>query len=233
MPTPAEFSKRTVRQRITHPDHVLTDGSPLRLPRAEADWESPEAAAHAREPARLPLEVIDELSPAFREVVRSRDVDDRPPRRFARRLHVSTRNVAVRLHRAHKLLRPRLLRRLADAEAGRSSKKKPVIAPLPKLSFRESPDSSRQSGFGTCRGRGNEMRTGSTSRLGGGWAIRLLSGLLFVVPMTQGRFVLLSSIALSVFLTVFLAGGIARAKDVERFIKVTDGDGAPVTDRVV
>ncbi len=59
------------------------------------------------------------------------------------------------------------------------------------------------------------MRTGSTSRLGGGWAIRLLSGLLFVVPMTQGRFVLLSSIALSVFLTVFLAGGIARAKDVE------------------
>ena len=74
------------------------------------------------------------------------------------------------------------------------------------------------------------MRTGSTSRRGGGWAIRLLSGFLFVVPMSQGRFVLMSSIALSVFLTVFLAGGIARAKDVERFIKVTDGDGAPVTD---
>ena len=29
-------------------------------------------------------------------------------------------------------------RRLADAEAGRSSKKKTVIAPLPKLSYRES-----------------------------------------------------------------------------------------------
>ena len=126
MPTPAELSKRTVRQRITHPDHVLTvltDGSPLRRPRAEADWKSAEAAAHAREPTRLPLEVIDELSPTFREVVRPRDADDRP-HRFARRLHISTRNVAVRLHRAHKLLRPRLLRRLADAEAGRSSQKK-------------------------------------------------------------------------------------------------------------
>ncbi len=60
--------------------------------------ESPEAAAYAREPTRLPLEVIDELSPTFRKVVRPRDVDDRPPRRFARRLHISTRNVAVRLN---------------------------------------------------------------------------------------------------------------------------------------
>ena len=53
------------------------------------------------------------------------------------------------------------------------------------------------------------MRTGSTSRYGGGWAVRLLSALLFAVPMSQGRFALLSTIALSVFLTVFLAGGIA------------------------
>ena len=68
------------------------------------------------------------------------------------------------------------------------------------------------------------MRTGSTSRRGGGWAVRLLSALLFVVPMSQGRFTLLSTIALSVFLTVFLAGGMAQAKDVGRFIRVT---GAP------
>ncbi len=76
------------------------------------------------------------------------------------------------------------------------------------------------------------MRTGSTSRYGGGWAVRLLSALLFVVPMGHGRFALLSTIALSVFLTVFLAGGIAQAKDLERFIKVTDRAGAPVTDLV-
>ena len=73
------------------------------------------------------------------------------------------------------------------------------------------------------------MRTGSTSHRGGGWAIRLLSGLLLVVPMSHERFVLLFSMTLSVVLTAFLAGGIAQAKDVERFIKVTDRDGEPVT----
>lgn len=41
----------------------------------------------------------------------------------ARRLHISSRNVAVRLHRAHKLLRPRLLHRIAGAEAIRTTKK--------------------------------------------------------------------------------------------------------------
>ncbi len=74
------------------------------------------------------------------------------------------------------------------------------------------------------------MRTRSTSHRGGGWAIRLLSGLLLVVPMSHERFVLLFSMTLSVLLTAFLAGGIAQAKDVERFIKVTDRDGEPVTD---
>ena len=34
----------------------------------------------------------------------------------------------------------------------------------------------------------------------------------------------------SAVLTVFLAAGIARAQEVERFVKVTDRDGAPVTD---
>ena len=60
--------------------------------------------------------------------------------------------------------------------------------------------------------------------------MRLLSGLFVVVPMSHERFVLLSSIVLSVFLTVLLAGGFAQAKDVERFIKVTDRAGEPVTD---
>ena len=48
--------------------------------------------------------------------------------------------------------------------------------------------------------------------------------------MSHERFVLLSSIAPSVFLTVLPAGGIAQATDVERFIKVTDRDAEPVTD---
>ena len=66
---------------------------------------------------RLLLEVIDELPPTFREVVRLRDVEDRPTDEVARRLHTSTRNVRVRLHRAHQLLRPRLLRRLSGPAA--------------------------------------------------------------------------------------------------------------------
>ena len=84
---------------------------------ATAAWESPEAAVYARELNRLLLEVIDQLPPTYREVVRLRDVEHRPPEVVARRLRISARNVAVRLHRAHKLLRPRLLRRIAGSPA--------------------------------------------------------------------------------------------------------------------
>ena len=83
----------------------------------QAVWASPEAATYARELTRLLLEVVDELPPTFREVVRLRDVEDRPTDEVARRLHISTRNVRVRLHRAHQLLRPRLLRRLSGPAA--------------------------------------------------------------------------------------------------------------------
>ncbi|MCY4508341.1 MAG: RNA polymerase sigma factor [Acidobacteria bacterium] len=94
-----------------------------RTARAGDVWEAPEVSAYARELTRLLLEVIDELPPTFREVVRLRDLEDRPPEEVARRLHISSRNVAVRLHRAHKLLRPRLLRRIAGVEAGRSTRR--------------------------------------------------------------------------------------------------------------
>lgn len=87
-----------------------------------AVWASPESATYARELTRLLLEVIDELPPTFREVVRLRDVEDCPTDDVARRLHISTQNVRVRLHRAHQLLRPQLLRRLSA----------PVAVPLGK-----------------------------------------------------------------------------------------------------
>lgn len=82
-------------------------------PATGASWPSPEAAAYDRELTRLLLEVIDELPPTFRDVVRMRDVEDRSTDEVARRLHISSQNVKVRLHRARKLLRPRLLRRIA------------------------------------------------------------------------------------------------------------------------
>ena len=113
----------TARRRELSLDAVGGDAgsSAERTERAAAVWES--KVSYARELTRLLLEVIDELPPTFREVVRLRDLEDRPPEEVARRLHISSRNVAVRLHRAHKLLRPRLLRRIAGAEAIRSSKK--------------------------------------------------------------------------------------------------------------
>ena len=74
---------------------------------------SPEARAYSRELTRVLLEMIDELPPAFRDVVRLRDLEDRPPEEVASRLHLSRQNVAVRLHRAHRLLRSIIERRLA------------------------------------------------------------------------------------------------------------------------
>lgn len=102
-----------------------------------ADAASPEARAYASELTRVLLEVINELPPAFRDVVRLRDLEDRPPEEVASRLHLSRQNVAVRLHRAHRLLRSIVERRLAGRrEPPESGKRSPtsVIAGHPKSS---------------------------------------------------------------------------------------------------
>ena len=114
----------TARRRELSLDAVGGEAgsSAERTERAAAVWESPEVSAYARELTRLLLELIDQVPPTLREVVRLRNLEDRPAEEVARRLHISPRNVAVRLHRAHKLLRPRLLRRIAGAEAIRSTK---------------------------------------------------------------------------------------------------------------
>ena len=69
-------------------------------------------AVHRRHLLRILLEAIDHLPPTYREVVRLRDFDERPIADVARELHISRSNVAVRLHRAHNLLRRRLVRLL-------------------------------------------------------------------------------------------------------------------------
>lgn len=104
-----------------------------------ADAASPEAGAYSRELTRVLLEVIDELPPAFRDVVRLRDLEDRPPEEVASRLHLSRQNVAVRLHRAHRLLRSIVEHRLAGVptrELPEIQKRspKPVIAGSPRPS---------------------------------------------------------------------------------------------------
>ena len=69
-------------------------------------------ALHRRQLVRVLLEAIDHLPPTYADVVRMRDLDDRPVAEVAQELHISRSNVAVRLHRAHKLLRRHLLRHL-------------------------------------------------------------------------------------------------------------------------
>lgn len=67
---------------------------------------------------RIVLEAIDELPPTYRQVVRLRDVDEHSVSEVASELHISRSNVAVRLHRAHKLLRRRLLQVLGAHGGG-------------------------------------------------------------------------------------------------------------------
>ena len=62
---------------------------------------------------RVSLEAIDRLPPTYRDVVRLRDLDERSVTEVARELHLSRSNVAVRLHRAHTLLRRYLMRLLS------------------------------------------------------------------------------------------------------------------------
>ena len=116
-----EAAHGAMARRRDVPLESAGDGDGASVPgRTEPDgavWASPEAATYTRELTRLLLVVIDELPPTFRDVVRLRDVEDRSTDEVARRLHISTQNVRVRLHRAHQLLRPRLLRRLSAPAA--------------------------------------------------------------------------------------------------------------------
>lgn len=67
-----------------------------------------EAEAYAAELRRILLAAIDALPSTYREVVRLHDVEERSNAEVAERLHISKENAAVRLHRAHRLLRARL-----------------------------------------------------------------------------------------------------------------------------
>ena len=67
---------------------------------------------YRRQLVRVLLEAIDHLPPTYADVVRMRDLHERPVAEVAQELHISRSNVAVRLHRAHKLLRRHLVRAL-------------------------------------------------------------------------------------------------------------------------
>lgn len=74
-----------------------------------ADGASPEDAAHERRTVRLLLETVGRLPRTYRQIVRLRDIEERPPDEVAARLRISRSAVSSRLNRAHALLRRRFL----------------------------------------------------------------------------------------------------------------------------
>ncbi len=85
---------------------------PLPLVEPASAMEVQEETLHRKQMVRLLLEAIDHLPPTYRDVVRLRDLEERPVAAVAHELHLSQSNVAVRLHRAHKRLRRHLMHQL-------------------------------------------------------------------------------------------------------------------------
>lgn len=73
---------------------------------------TPEDEEHVRQMHRILLEIVTRLPPTYRQIVELRDLDELSSDEVAARLHISRSSVSSRLHRAHALLRRRLLRRL-------------------------------------------------------------------------------------------------------------------------
>ncbi len=96
-----------VRHEAVHRIAAQTRETPLSGAEQAAD--QPEMRIYEAELRVLLLAAIDELPPTYREVVRLRDIEERSTTDVAEQLHISKRNAAVRLHRAHRLLRARLL----------------------------------------------------------------------------------------------------------------------------
>ena len=103
-----------VRHEAGHAAASIRREPPLATEGRDLSGASPQEMLQRRQLVRTLLEAIDHLPPTYREVVRLRDIQDHPVAEVARELHISRSNVAVRLHRAHKLLRRRLVSLLRD-----------------------------------------------------------------------------------------------------------------------
>ncbi len=117
---------RAAAGRARRHEVPLETGTRAAGPPFPAAGASPETAAAERELVRLLLAVLDELPPKYGEVVRLRDIEEQSTEDVARRLRISRDHVAVRLNRAHRLLRRRFEQRLADGPESRSG---PAAAP--------------------------------------------------------------------------------------------------------
>ena len=103
-----------VRHEAGHAAARTNRDAPLRPDRPAAGAGNLDDVLHRRQLMRVLLEAIDHLPPTYADVVRMRDLEERPVAEVAQELHISRSNVAVRLHRAHKLLRRHLIRALGS-----------------------------------------------------------------------------------------------------------------------
>ena len=106
-PPACSWVRAIVRHEALHGAQARAKEGPLNE-EALAVLRSTEGEVYRAELRSLLLEAIDHLPPTFREVVQLRDIEERSNAEVAERLHISKRNVAVRLHRAHQRLRSML-----------------------------------------------------------------------------------------------------------------------------
>lgn len=109
-PPACAWVRSIVRHEAPHGAQAKTREVPLRRPEGQAGLEETDMEAYRAELRRLLLEAIDHLPPTLREVVKLRDLEERTNTEVAEQLHISKQNVSVRLYRAHRLLRSRLLK---------------------------------------------------------------------------------------------------------------------------
>ena len=98
-----------VRHEVLRPVKARSREVPLGEAEEPVSQSGPETDPLLEALPRLLLQAIDDLAPMFQEIVKLRDVEDCSNVEVARRLHISPQNATVRLHRAYRLLRERLM----------------------------------------------------------------------------------------------------------------------------
>ena len=109
-----EAERAAARRKRDAPPAWREDDGDAEPVRPAADEKNPEDIAHERQMVRLLLEIVDELPPIYREIVKLRDFGGRSEGEAAAALGLSASGAASRLHRAHRLIRDRLRRRLGQ-----------------------------------------------------------------------------------------------------------------------
>lgn len=119
-----EAARQAIRRRRDvplDPERVTTDVRRRRPEPPISEGANPEDKEYRRHLIRLLLEVVNGLPAVYQEIIRMRDIDEQDPGEVAAKLHISRSNVSSRLHRAHALLRRRLLQRLGVRDDVRSA----------------------------------------------------------------------------------------------------------------